>query len=183
MNQPLRFLIVTLFISSTVFSQRLNKADRAIVTNLQSHIGYLADDKLEGRRAGTAGEKLAREYISSQFRAAGLEAKGDNGDWFQSFEIHDGKQVNKSTLLLINSNDLKLDEDFFPLVYSANKSLEAAVSIALKEQNVPWFFDLQDMLEENKDNPHYDLKEAIKNKAKQVAGKGATALILYNSSD
>src|SRR5690349_18782637 len=182
MNQPLRLLIVTLFVSSSVFSQRLNKADRVIVTNLKAHIGYLADDKLEGRRAGTAGEKLAREYISSQFQKAGLEPKGDNGQWFQPFEIYDGKQINSPTLLLINGHDLKLNEDYFPLVYSPNKSLEAAVSIALKERDVPWFFDLDELLEDNKDNPHFDLEEAIRNKAKQTAEKGATALILYNSS-
>jgi Predicted aminopeptidases len=89
---------------------------------------------------------------------------------------------NPQTLLLINGHELKLDDEFFPLVYSANKSLEAAVSMALKERDVPWFFDLKDLLEDNKDNPHYDLEEAIRNKAKQSAEKGATALILYNSS-
>jgi Zn-dependent M28 family amino/carboxypeptidase len=181
MNQPLRLLIVTLFVSTTVFSQRLNKADRVIVTNLKAHISYLADDKLEGRRAGTAGEKLAREYISTQFQKAGLVPKGDNG-WFQPFEIYDGKQINAPTLLLINGHDLKLNEDYFPLVYSPNKSLEAAVSIALKERDVPWFFDLDELLQENKDNPHFDLEEAIRNKAKQTAEKGATALFLYNTS-
>lgn len=182
MKQFLRFFIVTLLISSSVVGQRLSKADRAIVANLKAHISYLADDKLEGRRAGTAGEQLAREYISAQFQKAGLEPKGENDTWFQPFEINDGKQVNPQTLLLINGHELKLDDEFFPLVYSANKSLEAAVSMALKERDVPWFFDLKDLLEDNKDNPHYDLEEAIRNKAKQSAEKGATALILYNSS-
>src|SRR5687768_6523865 len=142
MKQPLRFLVVTLLISSSVFSQRLSKADKAIISNLKLHITYLADDKLEGRRAGTVGEKMAREYISNQFRYAGLEAKGDNGNWFQAFEIYDGKQINSPSLLLINGHDLKLYEEYFPLVYSPNKSLEAAVSIALKERDVPWFLDL-----------------------------------------
>ena len=36
-------------------SPKLSKADQTTVTNLQSHISYLASDKLEGRRAGTAG--------------------------------------------------------------------------------------------------------------------------------
>lgn len=182
MKQPSHFLVVILLVSSSVFGQRLNKADKAIVANLKLHISYLADDKLEGRRAGTVGEKMAREYIGNQFKYAGLEPKGDNGTWFQAFEIYDGKQINSPSLLLINGHDLKLYEEYFPLVYSPNKSLEAAVSIALKEPNAPWFLDLDDMLQENKDNPHYDLEEAIKAKAKQVAGKGATALILFNTS-
>lgn len=182
MKLSLRLLTVLLLFSSTLFSQRLNKADRNLAARLKTHVTYLADDKLEGRRAGTEGEKAAREYISQRFREAGLEPKGENGDWYQPFEIYDGKQVKPSTLFLINSHDLRLFEDFFPLAYSPNASLEAAVSPALKEKDVPWFFDLKDLLDENDENPHFDLDGAIKSKAKQAAEKGATAFILYNSS-
>ena len=38
----------TLLISSFAFSQKLKKADKQILTGLQTHIGYLADDRLEG---------------------------------------------------------------------------------------------------------------------------------------
>ena len=31
------------------------KADNMVLTSLKGHIGFLADDKLEGRRTGTAG--------------------------------------------------------------------------------------------------------------------------------
>jgi Predicted aminopeptidases len=182
MKLSLRLLTVLLLFSSTLFSQRLKKADRNLAARLKTHVTYLADDKLEGRRAGTEGEKAAREYISQRFREAGLEPKGENGDWYQPFEIYDGKQVKPSTLFLINSHDLRLFEDFFPLAYSPNASLEAAVSPALKEKDVPWFFDLKDLLDENDENPHFDLDGAIKSKAKQAAEKGATAFILYNSS-
>ena len=59
--------LLALVFSLSVQAQKLRKADRQIVENLRSHIGFLADDKLEGRRAGTAGEKLAGEYIRGQF--------------------------------------------------------------------------------------------------------------------
>ncbi|MBC7850298.1 MAG: M20/M25/M40 family metallo-hydrolase [Chitinophagaceae bacterium] len=159
----------------------MKKADKATLTNLQAHVRFLASDKLEGRRAGTNGEKLAREYISAQFQSAGLQPKGTQ-TWYQPFEINEGKQVNPTTRLLINDHDLKLDTDFFPLIISANKSSEAAVSMSLAERNVPWFVDLKDILEENKENPHFDLPEALRTKANAVAEKGASALILFNSS-
>lgn len=181
MSRTLQLLFALLLIVPASYAQRLKKADKAVITNLQSHIAYLADDKLEGRRAGTNGEKLAREYISTQFQQAGLAPKGEDG-WFQPFAINDGKQVNNTTLFLINSNDLKLNTDFFPLAWSPNKSLEAAVSMTLPEKDVPWFFDLKDLLEDNSNNPHFDLEAAIREKAEKVSGKGATALILYNSS-
>lgn len=178
-----RALLFSLFTISffSAFSQKLKKSDKVVVANLQSHIQFLADDKLEGRRAGTKGEQLAGDYISSQWQSIGLQPKGTDG-WFQPFEIYDGKQVNPATHLLVNDHDLKLDKEYFPLNITANKSVEAAVSMALAEKNVPWFLDLKEILEENKDNPHFDLSDAIRNKAIQSAQKGASALIVYNTS-
>lgn len=177
----MRLVIVLLFVSLSTVGQRLKKADKAVVTSLQQHISYLADDKLEGRRAGTNGEKLAREYISRQFQSIGLEPKGDQS-WYQPFEIYEGKQVNDATFLYINDNELKLNEEYFPFVYCPNTSLTAAVSLALKETGVPWFADLKELQEEHADNPHFDLNDAVKTIAGKAAEKGATALFVYNSS-
>jgi hypothetical protein len=164
------------------YSQKLKKADKAAIAELESHITYLADDKLEGRRAGTQGEVLAGDYISKQFAAAGLQPKGDNGTWKQAFDINDGKEVRSSSHFIINGNDLKLNTDYFPLAYSANHSLEALPAVALPESGMPWFVDMEDWLTDNKDNPHFDLQEKIREKAKEIQGKGATAMVLYNTS-
>lgn len=181
MNLFMRLLIILLFASFSSVGQKLKKADKVVITNLQAHITYLADDKLEGRRAGSNGEKLASEYISSEFQKAGLEPKGEKG-WLQPFEIYDGKQINASTLLFINDRELKLHDEYFPFVFCPASSIEAAVSPAVKETGVPWFTDLKDIIEDNKENPHFDLTNAIKTMANKVAGKGATALFVYNSS-
>ena len=53
----------------------------------QSHIDYLASDRLEGRGVGTAGIEQAAEYIAEQFAKAGLEPGGVDGTFFQSFEM------------------------------------------------------------------------------------------------
>jgi aminopeptidase YwaD len=176
---------VLLFISLFSFGQKKNKkiskADIGLITNLQSHISYLADDKLEGRRAGTNGEKLAREYISNQFSTIGLTGKGTDG-FFQPFEIYEGKQINPGTLLIINGDELKAGKDFFPFVFSPNISLEALPSVALQEMDMPWFFNLKETLEENANNPHFDLLDFIKTKAKKAKEKTATALFIYNTT-
>jgi hypothetical protein len=46
------------------------------------HIEYLASDKLEGRDTGSAGHRLAAEYVAEQFAALGLRPAGEKG-WFQ----------------------------------------------------------------------------------------------------
>src|SRR6187431_716690 len=48
-------------------TQRTPSADR-----LREHVTYLASDKLEGRRTGTAGANLAAEYIAREFSRYGL---------------------------------------------------------------------------------------------------------------
>ena len=180
------FLFLSFFLVQISFAQKkkapkLSKADNATVTNLQAHISYLANDKLEGRRAGTNGEKLAGEYISQKFQELGLQPKGSEG-FFQPFEIYDGKQINSATHFVINENNLAVNKDFFPFPFSQNISIEALPSIAVQEADMPWFYDLKEPLEENKDNPHFDLNEYIRNNAKKAKSRGASAVILYNTS-
>ena len=55
-------------------------------------------------------------------------------------------------------------------------------SIAVQEADMPWFYDLKETLEENKNNPHFDLNEYIRNNAKKAKSRGASAVILYNTS-
>ena len=169
-------------ISLSAAAQKFKKADKAIVAGLQTNIGYLADDKLEGRRTGTPGEKLAFEYISGEFQKAGLQPKGDNGTYLQEFDVNDGKQINPGTHFIINGNDLKLNKEYFPLVISPNVSVEAISAVAVQEAKNIWFWDLKDLLTENKNNPHFDLNESIKTKIADITSKGATGLIIYNTS-
>ena len=163
-------------------AQKLKKADKTAVTNLQTNISYLADDKLEGRRTGTNGEKLAYEYISNEFLKAGLAAHGDKGTFLQEFEVNDGKMIAKGSYLIVNGNDLVIDKDYFPLSFCKNSTLTTRASIALQENGTPWFYDIKDLLEANKNNPHFDLTDAIKLKATAAAKKTAIAFFIYNSS-
>lgn len=54
--------------------------------DLQTHVDYLADDRLEGREAGSPGGHAAGDYLAEQLRQLGLKAAGDDGRFFQPFE-------------------------------------------------------------------------------------------------
>ncbi|QEC68045.1 M28 family peptidase [Panacibacter ginsenosidivorans] len=158
------------------------KADKITITNIQAHIKYLADDKLEGRRTGTPGETLAMQYIVDQFNKNGLQPKGTNG-FVQEFEINEGKQFEDSgNEFSINDTKLELKKDYFPLAFSANKTVTGIASPGLREKDEPWFYDVKDVLAENKSNPHFDIYDAIIKEATNTGKKGGTALIVYNSS-
>ena len=54
------------------------------------HVKFLASDELEGRGDGAPGLEKAAEYIEESFRTSGLEPAGDNGTFFQTFQIITG---------------------------------------------------------------------------------------------
>ncbi len=177
-----KLIFPVLLLATIATAQKLKKEDKLTLANLKTHISYLADDKLEGRRAGSNGEILAMEYISNQFKTIGIEPKGVDG-YYQPFEINEGKQIGDSTVFIINETALKAGTDFFPFLFSAEKNVEASPAIALQEPEMPWFFDLKEVADENKANPHFDLVEYIRNNSKKAYDRGATAVILFNTSE
>jgi Zn-dependent M28 family amino/carboxypeptidase len=179
----MKYILALLLLCSQVsFSQKISKADKKILANLKTHINYLADDKLEGRRTGTAGEKLAYEYITSQFKSAGIAPVQADGNFLQEFDVPEGKHVNEETFFSVNQQPLVLNTDFFPLAFSANGTVQCDVYESLKEEGEIWFYDLNEILNQNSNNPHFDVQEAIIKEAASVTKKGATGLVIYNSS-
>lgn len=158
------------------------KADKITYENIQAHVKYLADDKLEGRRTGSPGEIMAMQYIEERFKNLGLEPKGSNG-YIQEFEINEGKKFSEGENdFVVNGKHLELKKDYFPLAFTANTKAEGTASLALHEKGEPWFHDVKDIVEDNKTNPHFDINEALAKEAAAAKQKGATALIVYNSS-
>jgi aminopeptidase YwaD len=121
------------------------------------------------------------KYIMEQFKKAGLTPKGTEY-YPQNFVVDDGKQMNGETSLTMDGNTLEKGKDYFVFPFSPDKEIEAKPMPGIQEVGVPWFFDLGVTLEANKDNPHFDLAEYIRTNYKGINERGATAVILYNSS-
>ena len=59
-------------------SQAQNPARlKTLERNIRAELGFLASDAMQGRGSGSGYERLAAEYIGSQFRQFGLEPAGD----------------------------------------------------------------------------------------------------------
>ncbi len=177
--QSLAILITML--SGCSASKNTTKTDTQTLENLRTHVSFLADDKLEGRRTGTKGEQLAVDYITQQFKSIGLEPKGTEY-YIQSFIVNEGKQIDSVTRLSFNNTELVVGKDFFPFPFSPDMALEAIPAIAVQEADMPWFYDLKETLEENKTNPHFDLAGYIYKNAQKAKERGAAAVFLYNTS-
>lgn len=180
---PWRLLTLLIFLHSTGFAQKLKKADKAIVANIRVHTDNLGPASADSFQAGSEAARKVAEYIAKQFARSGLQPKGDDAGWYQEFEINDGKEAGSATKLVINGKQLRIFTDYFPFSFSANKQAEAAVSVALAENDVPWFKDLKEVMEGQEDSARTDTFELIRKKAQTAASKGASALIIYNSGN
>ncbi|UYQ92759.1 M20/M25/M40 family metallo-hydrolase [Chitinophaga horti] len=166
-----RLLLLPLACLSLIATAQ-KKADKKTATSLQAHINYLASDKLEGRRTGTAGEKLAAAYISAQMKQAGI-TPGEGNDYLQEFTVREGKEAGPGTKLTINNKQFT-SKQFTPLPFSANKSASGEVLPGVNEPDNVWMLDVKEL--EGMESPHADAaavylaaaKEAEKNKAKGV---------------
>ena len=63
------------------------------------HVQYLASDKLQGRAAGSAGHRLAADYVAAQFKKAGLEPCGDAGSYLQAVPLVNKRLVESESSL------------------------------------------------------------------------------------
>ncbi|MFZ9694553.1 MAG: M20/M25/M40 family metallo-hydrolase [Chitinophagaceae bacterium] len=174
------FVLVLLVACSP--SAKLNKENLSLENKLRAHVGYLADDKLEGRRTGTAGEKLAAEYISQKFQNLGLTPKGTDG-FLQAFSVNEGKKMKEETSLIIAEKNMTAGKDFFVFPFSANGTIQGQITIGVLEVGSPWFIDVNTVIEDNASNPHFDLPGYVYDFSKIAKQKGATAVFWYNSGN
>ncbi|MFC2152458.1 M28 family peptidase [Bacteroidota bacterium] len=108
---------------------------------LYNHIEFLASDSLKGRYPGTSEDKVAAKYISAELSNNGLELIFSEG--LQTFEITTNLKAGEYNSLIINGKDLKLNQDFIPIVFSANKEIEAEVvfvgyGFIIEQDNNTW---------------------------------------------
>lgn len=78
-------LSVLLSIGSPLFSWS-QAADPAL-RQAQVDVVYLSSDLLEGREAGTVGERMAADYIAARFAEIGLKPAGSKGSWYNDFNF------------------------------------------------------------------------------------------------
>ncbi|WP_158826668.1 M28 family metallopeptidase [Mucilaginibacter lacusdianchii] len=93
--------------------------------DLKKDIFELAGDAFRGRRAGTPDELRAAVWTSQKAQEAGLKPAGDDGTYFQFFNIRRTQTTNRSTLQL-NGQNLTLWKDFW-VAQPVNSRVDAPV--------------------------------------------------------
>jgi hypothetical protein len=122
----LKFLInhILILITSFHFVFAQNGFDKQeSIYQLRTNLEYLASDYLEGREATTRGAELASMFISAKLKEYGVKPFGDNGRYFQYFDVITKKTSHDSEIEIISGDDtsklflgddVALSLDYFP---------------------------------------------------------------------
>jgi aminopeptidase YwaD len=170
MKKVYSVLLMSLVFTGVCFAQKLSQTEKTVLKNIKKNISYLADDKLEGRRTGTKGEQLAYEYIIKKLKAASIAAFANDGNYLQNFTVNEGKEIKAGTSLKINSIDYVLNKTFLPLAFSGqtyNTTFSRGTCAT---------FNLNELINANTNNPHYDLYADLYKNAKIEEENGKSAV-------
>jgi hypothetical protein len=116
-------------------SGQLVQPVRQHITELSSErymkdVTFLARDEMKGRGSGTPELEIAADYIAEQFRLAGLKPAGENGTYFQPFEVTTGAQLGNKNELVVDGAPLKINNDFVPIMISNTAEFEGLLVFA-----------------------------------------------------
>jgi hypothetical protein len=95
-NRRLIGLVATL---SVVYGG-LGHAQVQTASPTRAHVEFLASDALEGREAGSSGERLAAEYLTAQLADIGARPLPGHSDLFMPFEFTAGSRDGGSSLTI-----------------------------------------------------------------------------------
>ncbi|NOT28197.1 MAG: M20/M25/M40 family metallo-hydrolase [Acidobacteria bacterium] len=73
-------------------------AQTQVATGTRSYVEFLASDKLEGREAGSQGERLAADYLASQLTRIGARPLPGRTDMFMPFDFTAGSRDGGSSI-------------------------------------------------------------------------------------
>ncbi len=82
----LRLAIVLCLLPAAVLAQRAT-VPAITAPDLKTRLSVFADDSMEGREAGSAGNVRGTEYIARELKRLGLVPAGDSGTYFQTIPL------------------------------------------------------------------------------------------------
>jgi len=94
--------------------------------DLRQDLFALASDAMRGKRAGTVDELRAAAWVAEQARKAGLQPAGDDGTYFQYFQLRRTTTA-AASVLSINGTPVRLWKDAW-ITSPVQTRLEAPVT-------------------------------------------------------
>ena len=99
-----------------------NAGDRITADRLARDLAFLASDELRGRNTPSPGFDKAAEFIVSRLDKAGVKPLGDEGTWFQRYEMHESRVNTAETYLEVAGRPFAFGDDLAMRSYAADVS-------------------------------------------------------------
>jgi Peptidase family M28 len=82
-------------------------------SDLRTRLYTFADDSMQGRRSGTAGNVKGTDWIAAEARRIGLEPAGEDGGWFQTVPLL-RRTLDPATAITVEGQTFKAWTDIIP---------------------------------------------------------------------
>lgn len=192
-NVTLLFFLIAVLVSA----QQFDLNDQTRIQRLKTDVKTLASDSLLGREAGTKGEVMAMNYLAQEFQEIKLKPVLNDNTYFQEFEFVAGASYEKGTSMIVGKQVLELKKEYYPLSYSASKSVKAELidmgfGLKTEEKNTNDYRDKDDiegkifLIElsvpggaENYED--YSEKAGIEHKIETAEKHGAAGIVIVNN--
>ncbi|HMQ75279.1 MAG TPA: M28 family peptidase [Flavobacteriales bacterium] len=102
-------------------------SDQEARDQMKYDVQYLASDLLEGREAGTQGERLAGDYIAQKMASIGLMPYGDSATYRQAFTFAAQPVLGDKQVFQLGRERLALNEQYHPLSFSGSGAVLSTV--------------------------------------------------------
>ena len=178
-NRILLALFSVTFIAAPPAAFAGRKTDKKVAKQLQADISYLASDELEGRRTSSAGEKKAADYIEKRYREDEIGPYRNN--YRYPFHFIHGHEISPATQVSINGVALRMNDDCFPLPFSATRHVHNDEVLAdVTEQGNIWLMPLYGD-QAQADDPHFEWEKYMFDHAREAEKQGAAAVLFYDN--
>ncbi|MBT8386340.1 MAG: M20/M25/M40 family metallo-hydrolase [Ignavibacteria bacterium] len=109
------FVILYLVLFFSTLDAQIVSGEVDALKKIRTNLEFIASDELEGRESTTMGETISSLYIAKELESYGVKPFGDDGTYFQNFEV-DIRWVDESSTVTFIADDgeteLKLGDDF-----------------------------------------------------------------------
>lgn len=96
--------------------------DRITAEQLSRDLAFLASDELRGRNTPSPGYDAAARFIVERLEKAGVKPLGDEGGWFQRYEMHESKINTAKTYVEIGGKTFAFGRDLVMRSYAGDVS-------------------------------------------------------------
>lgn len=167
--------ITAILLFQPVFAQKVS--EKKVIKQLKKDIGYLSSDKLEGRRTGSEGEKLAADYIIKYYTAEGIG--GYKNKYIYPFTFTIGRTKGTNTRIVVNGTELKKAKLAYPLSFSGNGKVQGEAIPGVMEQGGIWLVPMFADEDEAKD-AHFNWEKSAFERTQEAIKTGAIAVVFYD---